>query len=195
MSVNKVILIGNVGKDPDVRYLDSGVAVATFSLATTERGYTLQNGTQVPDRTEWHNIVLWRGLAQTAEKYVHKGDKLYIEGKIRSRSYDDQNGIKRTIVEIFADNMEMLTSRGAAQAPAAAPQGGEDPMAMLLQGAQQAVQAQDCQIAMQVCQMLLELAGGGGAPAEAAPAEAAPAPAEGEPVYRRGGRLVRRINA
>ena len=96
MSVNKVILIGNVGKDPDVRYLDSGVAVATFSLATTERGYTLQNGTQVPDRTEWHNIVLWRGLAQTAEKYVHKGDKLYIEGKIKSRSYDDQNGIKRS---------------------------------------------------------------------------------------------------
>ena len=115
MSVNKVILIGNVGKDPDVRYLDNGVAVATFSLATTERGYTLQNGTQVPDRTEWHNIVLWRGLAQTAEKYVHKGDKLYIEGKIRSRSYDDQNGIKRSIVEIFADNMEMLTSRGTAQ--------------------------------------------------------------------------------
>ena len=115
MSVNKVILIGNVGKDPDVRYLDSGVAVATFSSATTERGYTLQNGTQVPDRTEWHNIVLWRGLAQTAEKYVHKGDKLYIEGKIRSRSYDDQNGIKRSIVEIFADNMEMLTPRGTAQ--------------------------------------------------------------------------------
>jgi len=115
MSVNKVILIGNVGKDPDVRYLDSGVAVATFSLATTERGYTLQNGTQVPDRTEWHNIVLWRGLAQTAEKYVHKGDKLYIEGKIKSRSYDDQNGIKRTIVEIFADNMEMLTPRIASQ--------------------------------------------------------------------------------
>ena len=115
MSVNKVILIGNVGKDPDVRYLDSGVAVATFSLATTERGYTLQNGTQVPDRTEWHNIVLWRGLAQTAEKYVHKGDKLYIEGKIRSRSYDDQNGVKRSIVEIFADNMEMLTPRGMAQ--------------------------------------------------------------------------------
>ena len=82
-----------------------------------------------------------------------------------------------------------------AGAPAAAPQGGEDPMAMLMQGAQQAIQAQDCEIAMQVCQTLLELAGGGGAPAEAAPAEAAPAPAEGEPVYRRGGRLVRRINA
>ena len=120
MSVNKVILIGNVGKEPEVRYLDSGVAVATFSLATTERGYTLQNGTQVPDRTEWHNIVLWRGLAQTAEKYVHKGDKLYIEGKIKSRSYDDQNGIKRTIVEIFADNMEMLTPRGVAQPQMAA---------------------------------------------------------------------------
>ena len=81
-----------------------------------------------------------------------------------------------------------------AGAPAAAPQGGEDPMAMLMQGAEQAVSAQDCEIAMQVCQMLLELAGGG-APAEAAPAEAAPAPAEGEPVYRRGGRLIRRINA
>ena len=121
MSVNKVILIGNVGKDPDVRSLDSGVAVATFSLATTERGYTLQNGTQVPDRTEWHNIVLWRGLAQTAEKYVHKGDKLYIEGKIRSRSYDDQNGVKRSIVEIFADNMEMLTPRGTSQPQVAAP--------------------------------------------------------------------------
>ena len=82
-----------------------------------------------------------------------------------------------------------------AGAPAPTPQGGEDPMAMLMQGAQQAVQAQDCEIAMQVCQMLLELAGAQAAPAEAAPAEAAPAPAEGEPVYRRGGRLVRRINA
>ena len=129
MSVNKVILIGNVGKDPDVRYLDSGVAVATFSLATTERGYTLANGTQVPERTEWHNIVLWRGLAQTAEKYVHKGDKLYIEGKIKSRSYDDQNGIKRTIVEIFADNMEMLTPRGTGQNQSAAPQPAAQPAA------------------------------------------------------------------
>jgi single-strand DNA-binding protein len=145
MSVNKVVLIGNVGKDPDVRYLDNGVAVATFSLATTDRAYTLQNGTQVPERTEWHNIVLWRGLAQTAEKYVRKGDKLYIEGKIRSRFYDDQNGIKRTVVEIFADNMEMLTPRSASQqtggsaqqaqaapqqqAPAQAPQQQQQPSA------------------------------------------------------------------
>ena len=122
MSLNKVQLIGNVGKDPEVRYLDSGVAVASFPLATTERGYTLANGTHVPDRTEWHNIVLWRGLAETAEKYVRTGDKLYIEGKIRSRSYDDQNGVKRYVVEIFGDNMEMLTPRPA-QAPAAQPGG------------------------------------------------------------------------
>ena len=120
MSVNKVILIGNVGVEPEVRYYDSGQAVATLRLATTERGYTMQNGTQVPDRTEWHNVVLWNRLAQVVEKYVHKGDKLYIEGKIRSRSYDDQNGIKRTIVEIFADNMEMLTPRSSA-APVSAP--------------------------------------------------------------------------
>ena len=111
MSLNKVQLIGNVGKDPDVRYLDNHVAVATFPLATTERGYTLANGTKVPERTEWHNIVLWRGLAETAEKYVKKGDKLYIGGKIRSRTYDDQNGVKRYVYEIFADNMEMLTPR------------------------------------------------------------------------------------
>lgn len=113
MSVNKVILLGNVGKDPEVRYLDSGVAVATFPLATSDRAYTLANGTQVPERTEWHNLVLWRGLAETAEKYVHKGDKLYIEGKIRTRSYDDQTGVKRYITEVFVDNMEMLTPKGA----------------------------------------------------------------------------------
>ena len=103
MSVNKVILIGNVGKDPEVRYLDTGIAVASFPLATTDRAYTLSNGTQVPERTEWHNLVLWRGLAETAEKYVHKGDKLYVEGKIRTRSYDDQNGAKRYVTEIFGN--------------------------------------------------------------------------------------------
>lgn len=116
MSVNKVILIGNAGRDPEVRYLDTGVAVASLTLATSERGYTLQNGTQVPERTEWHNIVLWRGLAEVAEKYVHKGDKLYIEGKLRTRSYDDQNGVKRYVTEIFADNMEMLSARSTGNA-------------------------------------------------------------------------------
>lgn len=119
MSVNKVILIGNVGKDPEVRYLDSGVAVATFPLATSDRAYTLANGTQVPERTEWHNIVLWRGLAETVEKYVHKGDKLYLEGKIRTRSYDDQAGVKRYVTEIFVDSMEMLSPKAAGVAPQA----------------------------------------------------------------------------
>lgn len=108
MSINKVILIGHVGKEPEVRYYDNGGAVANFSLATTERGYTAVNGTQVPDRTEWHNIVLWRGLAEIAEKYVHKGSKIYIEGKIRTRSYDDQQGNKRYITEVWGDNMELL---------------------------------------------------------------------------------------
>lgn len=107
------MLIGNVGKEPDVRYYDRDQAVATFSLATTERGYTLQNGTQVPDRTEWHNVVLYRGLAKIAEKYVHKGDKLFIEGKVRNRSYDDQKGVKRYVTEIIADNMEMLSPKSA----------------------------------------------------------------------------------
>ena len=115
MSVNKVILIGNVGKDPEVRYLDSGVAVANFTLATTERGYTAANGTVVPDRTDWHNIVLWRGLAEIAEKYVKKGSKLYIEGKIRTRSYDDASGNKRYVTEIYGDNMELLDKKPDSQ--------------------------------------------------------------------------------
>ena len=124
MSVNKVILIGNVGRDPEVRYLDSGIAVASLPLATTDRAYTLANGTQVPEQTEWHNLVLWRGLAETAEKYVHKGDKLYVEGKIRTRSYDDQTGAKRYVTEIFVDSMEMLSPRGTVAPGAAAPQPG-----------------------------------------------------------------------
>ncbi len=117
MSVNKVILIGNVGRDPDVRYLDNHVCVANLTLATTERGYTAQNGTQVPDRTDWHNLVFWRGLAETVEKYVHKGDKLYVEGSIRNRSYDDQNGVRRYVTEIFVDYMEMLNVRTSQRQP------------------------------------------------------------------------------
>lgn len=104
------MLIGHLGKDPDVRTLDSGTKVCQFTLATTEKGYTLQNGTQVPDRTEWHNIVLWKGLAEVAGKYLHKGDKVFIEGKIRSRSYEDNSKVKRYITEIFADNMEILST-------------------------------------------------------------------------------------
>lgn len=109
--MNKVILIGNVGLEPEVKYVSDGIAVARISLATTERGYRLENGTEVPPRTEWHTVVLWRGLAQTVERYVHKGDKLCIEGKIISRSYNDKNGVARKAYEIYADSMEMLTSR------------------------------------------------------------------------------------
>lgn len=111
MSVNKVILIGNVGKDPDVKYFDNGNAVANFTLATTERGYSTSSGVQVPDRTEWHNVVCWRGLAKIAEQYVRKGTMLYIEGKIRTRSYDDTSGVKRYVTEIYVDNLELLSRR------------------------------------------------------------------------------------
>ena len=107
----RAIILGNVGKDPDVKYYDADQAVAVFPLATTERGYTLPNGTQVPDRTDWHNIVLYRGLAKVAEKYVHKGDKLYIEGRIKYRSYDDQKGQKRYVTEIYGENMELLSPK------------------------------------------------------------------------------------
>jgi len=111
MSVNKTILLGFVGKEPDVRYLDSGVAVSNFTLATTEKGYKTKDGKEIPDKTEWLNIVMWNKLAEIAEKYVHKGDKLYIEGKIRTRSYDAPDGSKRYVTEIFADSMEMLSSK------------------------------------------------------------------------------------
>ena len=107
MSVNKVILVGNAGKDPEVRYLDKNVAVANFTLATTDRAYTTQNGTQVPERTEWHNIIAWRGLAELAEKYIHKGSQLYIEGKIQTRTWE-KDGIKRYTTEIYADTIQLL---------------------------------------------------------------------------------------
>lgn len=111
--MNKVMLIGNVGKDPDVHYYDADQAVAQVSLATTEKGYVLANGTQVPDHTDWHNLVFYRSLAKIVEKYVHKGDKLYVEGKIRYRYYDDKQGKRRFVTEIYVDNMEMLTPRPA----------------------------------------------------------------------------------
>jgi single-strand binding protein len=111
--MNKVMLIGNVGKDPDVRYYDADQAVAQFPLATTERGYTLQNGTKVPDHTDWHNLVVWRGLAKVVEKHVHKGDKIYVEGRIRYRSYDDPKGQRRYVTEILVENMELLNPKPA----------------------------------------------------------------------------------
>ena len=111
--MNKVLLIGNVGKEPEVKYYDADQAVAQFSLATTERGYVLPNGTRVPDRTDWHNIVVWRELAKITEKYVHKSDKICIEGRIRYRFYDDKKGIRHYVTEIYAENMELLTPRNA----------------------------------------------------------------------------------
>ncbi len=122
MSLNKVMLIGNVGKEPDVRYIDTGVATAAFPLATSTPGYTLPNGTQVPERTEWHNILMWRKLAETAEKYVHKGDKLYIEGQLRTRNYTDKQGKTRYVTEIWAERMEMLSPKPQSQpTPSSAP--------------------------------------------------------------------------
>ncbi len=110
MSVNKVILVGNLGKDPELRYTAAGTAVATFSLATSER-FKGRDG-QMQDKTEWHNIVAWRQLAEICGKFLHKGKQVYIEGKIQTRSYDDRDGNKRYITEIVADQMQMLGRAG-----------------------------------------------------------------------------------
>jgi single-strand DNA-binding protein len=111
MSINKVILVGNVGKDPVVRYFDKGVAKASFPLATSE-SYTNQQGETITS-TEWHNIVLWRSLAEVAEKTVKKGSQLYIVGKIKTRSYVDKDGVNKYITEILADTMLVLEKKQA----------------------------------------------------------------------------------
>ncbi|MBQ2055683.1 MAG: single-stranded DNA-binding protein [Bacteroidaceae bacterium] len=129
MSLNKVMLIGNLGRDPEVRYVMQDVPVATFTVATTEKGYRLANGTEVPDQTEWHNVVLWRGLAKIAEQYLHKGDKVYIEGKIKTRTYDDKNGVQKRITEIIADNMELLGGGRRPEQTVAAPAAVQQPVA------------------------------------------------------------------
>ncbi|HXV22023.1 MAG TPA: single-stranded DNA-binding protein [Desulfuromonadales bacterium] len=110
MSVNKVILVGNLGKDPELRYTPAGAAVATFSLATSER-YKDKSG-EMQEKTEWHNIVAWRQLAEICGKFLHKGKQVYIEGRIQTRSYDDKDGNKRYITEIVADQMQMLGRAG-----------------------------------------------------------------------------------
>ncbi len=113
MSVNKVILVGNVGADPEVKYLDNGVAVCNIRLATSE-SYT-RNEEKVT-QTEWHSIVMWRKLAEIAEKYVKKGSQLYVEGRLRTRTWEDQDGKKRYTTEIFADNFQMLGRRSDSDA-------------------------------------------------------------------------------
>ena len=105
--VNKVILVGNLGKDPEVRHLESGAVVANFPLATSESYKDRKTGERIT-QTEWHNIVIWRGLAEVAEKYLKKGNSVYIEGKLRTRSWDDKEGNKRYTTEVVADNMTML---------------------------------------------------------------------------------------
>ena len=110
MSVNKVILLGYVGKDPEIKDFENG-KVAKMTIATTEKGYKLKSGKDVPDRTEWHNIMLWGGLAEVAEKYVRKGMQVYIEGKIQTRSWADKEGITHYITEVVASDLQMLGKR------------------------------------------------------------------------------------
>lgn len=117
-SVNKVILIGNLGSDPEVRYLESGSAVAKFNIATTET-YTNKNGERV-DNTEWHRIELWEGLAKVAEKYLKKGNQVYIEGRIRTDTWTDKEGQQRTGVTIRANSMTLLGG------PSGASSGGDN---------------------------------------------------------------------
>ena len=148
MSLNKAMLIGNVGRDPEVRYLDGqngNAKVATFTLATTER-YRDRNG-ETRENTEWHNIVAWRNTADVVEKFVKKGTQVYIEGRIRTRSWDDQTGNKRYTTEIIADTLQLLGKRsdnpggqGGYQQGAPAQQGGYQPQGGYQQPAQPAFQ-------------------------------------------------------
>ena len=127
--INKVILVGNLGKDPEVRYLEGGTAVANFTLATSET-YKDRTSGEKKTQTEWHNVVLWRGLAEVAEKYLKKGNQVYVEGKIRTRSWEDKEGNTRYTTEIVGDNMTMLgkkegqdsSPKPAAQAPVSSTQ-------------------------------------------------------------------------
>ena len=126
--INKVILVGNVGGDPEVRTTESGVKVSRIRLATSER-YTDKQSGERKELTEWHTITLWRGLADIVDRYVHKGSQLYIEGRLRTREWTDTNNIKRYTTEILADNMQLLGSRsdGQSAAPVAAPSAPAQP--------------------------------------------------------------------
>lgn len=108
MSYNKVILIGNVGRDPLIRYVDKR-PMASLTLATTERAYRTAAGTEVPPRTEWHNLVMWDHAAEFAEKYIRKGTRLFVEGKLRTRTWEDRAAIKRTVTEIYVENYDILS--------------------------------------------------------------------------------------
>lgn len=110
--LNKAQVIGNLGADPKVSAINNGQSkVASFSVATTERGFTTQAGVQVPDRTEWHNVVCFGRLADVVASYLRRGAKVYVEGRMRTRTYDDRNGVKRSIIEINAEQIEMLDTK------------------------------------------------------------------------------------
>lgn len=119
-SVNKVILIGNLGQDPELRYTSAGVAVATFTLATNESWKDQDGNSQ--ERTQWHNLVAWRKLAEICGEYLKKGSRIYAEGRLQYRNYDDKNGVKRYVTEIVIDQMMMLDSRGGGQSSGSAAQ-------------------------------------------------------------------------
>ena len=122
--VNRVMLIGNLGKDPDVQYLEGNIAVAKFPLATTET-YKDRAGKLI-SQTEWHTVVLWRGLAELAQKYLHKGSLIYVEGRLRTRSWDDREGNKKFATEIVGDNLIMLDKRNdGSHGPHIAPDSAE----------------------------------------------------------------------
>ena len=116
MSVNKVILVGNVGRAPEIRYVGDRPS-ATFSLATSDPPYINAQGVQMPERTEWHNIVMWDKAAETAERYITKGTKLYLEGKLRTRAWQDNNAIKRSVTEIVVERFDILSRPQAPRQP------------------------------------------------------------------------------
>lgn len=128
MSVNRVTLLGNLGADPDYKKLDNGNEVASMRMATTEKGYKMRDGREVPEKTEWHDVVIWGGMASIAQKYLHKGSKVYIEGMLRHREYTDKNGVKRYVTEVHADVMEMLDQKPSAQQAQSAPAPNVPPM-------------------------------------------------------------------
>ena len=113
-TVNKVILIGNLGKDPEVRHFENGGVLASFSLATSE-SYTDRDTGEKKEHTDWHDVVLWRGLAEVAEKYLHKGTKIYVEGKLKKRSYQDREGVTRYAIEIVGEELTILSRADSEQ--------------------------------------------------------------------------------
>jgi single-strand DNA-binding protein len=113
-SLNKVTLIGYIGKQPEIKSMDNGNKVASLSLATTEAGYALQNGTQVPERTDWHNVIAWGAIAGIIERYAQKGNQVYVEGRLRTRNYEDKNKTRHYITEIMCEKFLLLSGNSMA---------------------------------------------------------------------------------